>query len=122
MSDFLTLSNANELVRFAADSLVYVSSDGNYSDFVTRDGAKRTITVQLGVVEELMDKQLRNVENEFMRIGKSLIVNLRFLHYINPAKKQMILSDNHTFTFTLEASREALKQLKDYVEQNCKRQ
>lgn len=122
MSDFLILSNANELVRFAAGSLVYVSSDGNYSDFVTCDGAKRTMTIQLGVVEELMDRQLQNMQNVFMRIGKSLIVNLHFLHYINPARKQIVLSDSHTFTFTLEASREALKQLKDYVEQNNKRQ
>ncbi|MBP5497293.1 MAG: LytTR family transcriptional regulator [Bacteroidales bacterium] len=120
MSDYLTLSNANELVRIAAESLVYVAGDGNYSDIHTRDGENRIVTLQLGIIEELIHKQIHSKEDELVRIGKSLIVNLRFLHYINPAKKQIILSDNHTFKFTLEASKEALRLLKDYFEKEYK--
>lgn len=116
MSEYLTISNANELVRIAAESLVYVASDGNYSDIHTRDGGSRTVTMQLGSIEERIHQQLRTDENEFVRIGKSLIVNLHFLSYMNPAKKQIVLSDNHTFKFNLEASKEALRQLKEYVE------
>ena len=117
----MTISNANELIRIAAESLVYVASDGNYSDIRTRDGEKRTVTIQLGVIEELIHSQFHD-EDEFVRIGKSLIVNLRFVHLINPTKKQIILSDNHTFKFSLEASKEALRQLKDYFELKTKRQ
>ena len=118
MSDFLTLSNTNELFRIAADSLVCVISDGNYSDIRTRDGDTRTVTVQLGIIEELIHRQFKSNENECVRIGKSLIVNLRFVYLINPTKKQIILSDNHTFKFSLEASKEALRQLKDYFEKH----
>ena len=116
MSEFLFHSNANELVRIAAESLVYVSSDGNYSDIHTRDGETRTVTMQLGTIEELINKQLKSAENVYARIGKQLIVNLHFLTYINPARKQIVLSDNHTFKFNLEASKEALRQLKVYLE------
>lgn len=119
MFDFLTLSNANELIRISADSLVYVASDGNYSDIRTRDGETRTVTVQLGIIEELIHRQFKSDENECVRIGKSLIVNLRFVHLINPTRKQIVLSDNHTFKFSLEASKEALRQLKDYFENYC---
>ena len=115
MSDYLTLSNTNELIRIAAGSLVYISSEGNYSDIFTLDGEKRTVTMQLGIIEELIHQKLQNHE-VFARIGKSLIVNLKFISYINPAKKQLILSDCHTFKFNLEASMEALKKLKDYYE------
>lgn len=115
MSDYLTLSNANELIRIATESLVYISSEGNYSDIFTLDGEKRTVTMQLGIIEELIHQKLQNHE-VFARIGKSLIVNLKFISYINPAKKQLILSDCHTFKFNLEASKEALKKLKDYYE------
>lgn len=121
MSDYLILSNSNEFIRISADSLVYISSDGNYSDIYTRDGEKRTVTLQLGMIEETIAQQFKG-DNQYVRIGKSLIVNLQFLHYINPSKKQLILSDNHTFKYNLEASREALKQLKDYFEQNMKQQ
>ena len=116
MSDFLTITNANELIRIPAESLVCVVADGNYSDIRTRDGEKRTVAVQLGMIEELIHKQLHSNEEEFARIGKSLIVNLRFVHYIHPVRKQIILSDNHTFKFNLEASKEALRQLKDFLE------
>lgn len=116
MSDYLTISNANELIRIPAESLVFVSSDGNYSDIGTRDGHKHTVTVQLGMIEEMIKDQMPDRSREFVRIGKSLIVNLSFVHYIYPSKKQIVLSDCHTFKFSLEASKEALKLLKEYVE------
>ncbi|MCR4964884.1 MAG: LytTR family transcriptional regulator [Bacteroidales bacterium] len=120
MSEFLVLSNSNELVRIAASSLVYIASEGNYSDIFTCDKECRTVTLQLGVIEERINNQIRSAENEFVRIGRSLIVNLRFLHYINPSRGQLILSDNHSFKFNLEASKEALKTLKEYVEKEVK--
>lgn len=118
MSDYLTITNANELLRFPAESLVHVSSEGNYSDIYTRDGVKRTVTLQLGTIEELIHKQFHTDGNLFVRIGKSLIVNMGFVHYINPAKRQIVLSDSHTFKFSLEASKEALRELKKYFEKD----
>ncbi len=116
MSDHLTLTNANELIRIPAESLVYVASEGNYSDIYTRNHEKRTVTLQLGTIEELIHKQFHTDGKLFVRIGKSLIVNMDFVHYINPAKKQIVLSDSHTFNFSLEASKEALRELKKYFE------
>ena len=116
MSDHLTLTNANELIRIPAESLVYIASEGNYSDIYTRDREKRTVTMQLGIIEELIHKQFHTDGNSFVRIGKSLIVNMDFVTYINPAKKQIVLSDSHTFKFNLEASKEALRELKNYFE------
>ena len=116
MSDHLTLSNANELIRIPAEGLVYVASEGNYSDIYTRNGEKRTVTIQLGAIEELIHKQFHTDGNLFVRIGKSLIVNMEFVHYINPAKRQIILSDSHKFRFSLEASKEALRELKKYFD------
>ncbi len=116
MPDFLIITNTSEFLRIPAESLVFVSSDGNYSDIGTRDGHKHTVTVQLGMIEEMIKDQMPDRSREFVRIGKSLIVNLSFVHYINPSKKQIVLSDCHTFKFSLEASKEALKLLKEYVE------
>ena len=115
MSDILTLTNANELIRIPAEGLAYISSEGNYSDIFTCDGEKRTVTVQLGILEEMIHRQFQRPD-EFARIGKSLIVNLKLIHYINPAKRQLILSDCRTFRFDLDASKEALKKLKEYFE------
>ena len=121
MSEYFTISNANELFHIMSDSIICVTSDGNYSDLHTRDGEQHTVTLQLGVIEQMMKEQLgSDIENEFVRIGKCLIVNMRFVSYIHPAKRQIILSDSHTFKISLDASREALKELKDYFEKKMK--
>ena len=114
MSEHLTLSNSNELIRIAAERLVYVSSDGNYSDIYTCDRQKCTVTLQLGDIAKALERQIK--QEEFIRIGKSLIVSVRHVHYINPSKQQIIMSDNTTFRFDLTASKKALKQFKDFLE------
>lgn len=109
-----------ELSRILTDKIVYVHSDGNYSTFVIANGEERTVTLQLGEIEELMSEQLESNGNNFIRIGRCLIVNYNYIYHINVSRQQLILSDNATFTYTLSASKEALKKLKEYVEEKHK--
>ena len=109
-----------ELSRILTDRIVYVHSDGNYSTFVIANGEERTVTLQLGEIEELMFEQLESNGNNFIRIGRCLIVNYNYIYHINVSRQQLILSDNATFTYTLSASKEALKKLKEYVEEKHK--
>lgn len=109
-----------ELSRILTDRIVYVHSDGNYSTFVIANGEERTVTLQLGEIEELMTEQLESNGNNFIRIGRCLIVNYNYIYHINVSRQQLILSDNATFTYTLSASKEALKKLKEYVEEKHK--
>lgn len=109
-----------ELSRILADRIVYVHSDGNYSTFVIANGEERTVTHQLGEIEELMTEQLEGKGNNFIRIGRCLIVNYNYIYHINVSRQQLMLSDNATFSYTLSASKEALKKLKEYVEEKHK--
>ena len=109
-----------ELSRILTDRIVYVHSDGNYSTFVIANGEERTVTLQLGEIEELMSEQLESNGNNFIRIGRCLIVNYNYIYHIIVSRQQLILSDNATFTYTLSASKEALKKLKEYVEEKHK--
>lgn len=109
-----------ELSRILTDRIVYIHSDGNYSTFVIANGEERTVTLQLGEIEELMSEQLESNGNNFIRIGRCLIVNYNYIYHINVSRQQLILSDNATFTYTLSASKEALKKLKEYVEEKHK--
>ena len=109
-----------ELSRILTDRIVYIHSDGNYSTFVIANGEERTVTLQLGEIEDLMTDQLEGNDNNFIRIGRCLIVNYNYIYHINVSRQQLILSDNATFTYTLSASKEALKKLKEYVEEKHK--
>lgn len=120
MKRFLIISTASDLVRIASERIVYISSDGNYSTLVQTDGEMRMLSYQLGQIEKIISSQLGTEGNIFIRIGKSLIINRSFIYYINVAKQKMTLSDVSSFSHTVSASKEALKQLKELLEKEVK--
>lgn len=116
MKKQLIVSTSVELVRIAPDRIVYISSDGNYSTLVQTDGEMRMLSYQLGQIEKMIEKQLGNEGSVFIRIGRNLIINRSYIYYINTTKQRLILSDVGNFTHSVNASKEALKQLKDLLE------
>lgn len=116
MKKHLIISTSNDLVRIAPDHIIYVSSDGNYSTLVQTDGEMRMLSFQLGQIEKQIASQLGTGGNVFIRIGKSLIINRSYIYYINVSKQKLTLSDVATFSHTIAASKEALKQLKELLE------
>ncbi len=74
------------------------------------------LSFQLGQIEKMIASQLGVEGNIFIRIGKSLIINRSYIYYINVPKQKLVLSDVETVNHTVTASREALKQLKEFLE------
>jgi DNA-binding LytR/AlgR family response regulator len=117
MKTHLVISTANELLRVAATHIIYISSDGNYSNLLMSGGEIRMVTFQLGQIEEMIQKQLPEMRSNFIRIGRSLIININHVFHINIARQQLLLKDRDN-TYTLSASKEALKALKEFIEKN----
>lgn len=99
-----------------ADCLMYVSSDGNYSNLVTSDGRSRIVTFQLGQIEDVINDQLGDDGMIFLRLGRSLIINTEYIYLVDVAKQLLILSDFHGSFHELSASKEVLAKLKAYIE------
>lgn len=113
----LIISNANELVRIKPERVVYVESDGNYSTMVLHDKTEQVFTMNLAHCQQLMEEQLGKEAMTFIRLGKQLIVNRAYIFKINVNKQQLIMSNTDVNNaFTLQASKEALKQLKTLIE------
>lgn len=115
-STYLVISTATDLVRIAARHIVCITSDGNYSTIVQTGNELRVVTTQLGQLERMIADQFPEIGNTFVRIGKSLIININSVHYINIPKQQLILIDALQNRHTLTASKEALKALKELIE------
>ncbi len=113
--EWLRISTSTELVRVATDEIVYVRADGNYSDLVLTNGKSRKMTFQLHFFNEVF-QQLQN--NMFVRVGRSLIVNKRYIHVINLTEQILIFSGQQIKSDIkpVNVSREALKQLKELLE------
>ena len=117
MSKVIVISNSNELVRVKPERVVYVESDGNYSTMVLHDKTKHMFTMNLAHCQQLIEKQLGKEAETFIRIGKQLIVNRTYIFKININQQKLIMADMAlNEAFTLQASKEALKQLKTYIE------
>ena len=113
----LIISNSNELVRVKPERIVYVESDGNYSTLVLHDKTEQVFTMNLAHFQQMIEEQLGKDAMTFIRIGKQLIVNRAYIFKINPNKQQLIMSDmDVNIAFDLQASKEALKQLKALIE------
>ncbi len=115
-SSYLVISSNTDLVRIAARHVVCITSDGNYSTIVQTGNELRVVTTQLGQLERMIADQLPDLGRTFVRIGKSLIININSVHYINIPKQQLVLVDALQNRHSLTASKEALKALKELIE------
>ena len=114
--EWLKISTSTELVRVATNEIVYVRADGNYSDLMLTNGKKRKMTFQLHFFDEVF-QLLRN--NVFVRVGRSLIVNKRYIHVVNRTD-QMLVFGGQTITGEIapvQVSRDSLKKLKELLEE-----
>ena len=116
MSPVIVISKGTELLRVPATRLVYISADGNYSNIVTQDNRSKMVSFQLGQLEDLIGDQLGEKGDNFIRLGRGLIINSDFVYHIDIAKQQLILSDCLDCYHELSASREVLIKLKAYLD------
>lgn len=114
--EYLMISTATEMVRLLEKNIVCITSDGNYSHICAIGGEKFLVASQLGQIERLISEQLRSSYGYFIRIGRGLIINMRYLCYINISKQKLYLLDSSGKKYVQEASREALVQLKNMTE------
>ncbi len=123
--EWLRISTSTELVRVATDEIVYVRADGNYSDLLVTSGEIHKMTFQLHFFEEAFNDLQHNT---FVRVGRSLIVNKRFIYIINLTEQLLVLyGKNMSQEVTLRGSgvglnkkdvvlsRESLKHLMDLL-------
>ena len=120
MKKHIIISTSLDLVRIAPEHIIYISSDGNYSTLIQTDGETRMVSFQHGEIADMIESQLGSEGNMFARIGRSLIINLSYIYYINIAKQKLILSDADRFSHTVTASKDALKRLKEILDKKIK--
>jgi DNA-binding LytR/AlgR family response regulator len=111
---YIVISQNTELIRVPADCLIFMESVGNYSHLYTLDGNKTLVSLQLGQLEDFINNQ--DDEERFIRVGRSLIININYVYFIDTAKQKLVMSDCSCRRYELEASRVALSRLKSVIE------
>ena len=113
MRNYFLYSTPTSLLHFDADTLMYVQADGNYVTRYFRDSSTKVLTMQLHEFEDLL---VRKTPGKFSKVGRSLIVNLKFVFSINITRQELVISDKVMFTHTLSPSKKALEEFKNQFE------
>ena len=84
------IQNRDELLVLHIDNIAYLLADGNYTKIVYIGGIQVVITMGISKVEEIIRQQIgSDAPSKFVRLGRSLVINQKFLHHINVYKTKV---------------------------------
>ena len=120
MKEKLLIHTVNEAYSFNPNQVICIEADGNYCNLHLANGNEYLLSFQLGQVESIIKEQLSYSNHSFVRVGKSLIINMDELVCVNITKQTLEMSQPSGDRMLFNASREALKKLMNFLIENKK--
>lgn len=111
MKEYLVLGNSRKVFRIATEDILYVLASGNYSIFYFTYGDTVSIPLSISKIEESINILCPQTSKDFVRVGRSLIINLSHLLYINLPDEKLVLLDSNKERKEIKASNASLKEL-----------
>ena len=120
MKEKLLIHTVNEAYSFNPNQIICIEADGNYSNLHLSNGNEYLLSFQLGQLESIIKEQLSYSNYSFVRVGKSLIINMDELICVNITKQTLEMNQPSGEKLLFNASREALKKLMNFLIENKK--
>ena len=117
MDRYLIIKTRDELLRIRIGQILYFEADRNYTKLLLSSGIQFTFAINIGKIEEILDKQVAGVGKILMRVGKSHIINKNHILQINLPKQRLLLLTEEGKAKELIISKDPLKTLKETLEQ-----
>lgn len=115
--NIICINTRDELNLIDLDLVACIQASGNYSNIMYIDGNKIMVSVGLSQLEiiiiDAINKQ--QMTNTFVRLGRSVIVNNRYLSQINVLKQKLTLSDRGSHAYQLTVPKSLLKDYKELI-------
>lgn len=121
MKEKLLIHTVNEAYSFNPDQIICIEADGNYCNLHLSNGNEYLLSFQLGQVESIIKEQLSYSNHSFVRVGKSLIINMDELICVNITRQTLEMNQPSGERMLFNASREALKKLMNLLIENKKK-
>jgi len=102
----LKFKSYNGLFLLRPDDIVYVEADRDYACMFFANGAKEDVFERLGEIEKKLPP------GTFLRAGKSVVVNRRYIRKISDTTLQLVAPNAN---YTVEISRNAIRELKGKI-------
>ncbi|GHV49716.1 hypothetical protein FACS1894181_09300 [Bacteroidia bacterium] len=116
MDRYLIIKTRDEFLRIRIGHILYFEADRNYTKLHLSNGIEFTFGINIGRMEEVLEKQVKGSRNVLVRVGKSHIINKNNILQINLPKQRLLLQVEDNKPTELTISRDPLKILKDSFE------
>ncbi|MDD4515080.1 LytTR family DNA-binding domain-containing protein [Massilibacteroides sp.] len=117
MERYLIIKTRDELLRIKIGQILFFEADRNYTKLFLSNGIQFTFAINIGKIEEILEKQVSGSSRILMRVGKSHIINKNHILQINLPKQKLLLLSADGKPRELVVSKDPLKVLKDHLEQ-----
>lgn len=121
MDRYLMIKTRNELLRIKIGQILYFEADRNYTKLLLSNGIQFTFAINIGKIEELLEKQVSGSNDMLVRVGKSHIINKTHILQINLPKQKLLLLTQEGKPRELVISKDPLKQLKEALEKEVEK-
>ena len=116
MERYLIIKTRDELLRIKIGQILYFEADRNYTKLLLSNGIQFTFAINIGKIEEILEKQVEGCNKILMRVGKSHIINKNHILQINLPKQKLLLLTEEGKPRELIISKDPLKVLKESLE------
>jgi len=115
--NIICINTRDELNLIDLDLVACINASGNYSNVMYIDGNKLLVSVGLSQFEIIIKDSVlkQQLPNTFVRLGRSVIINNRYLSQINILKQKLTLSDRGTHAYQLTVPKNLLKNYKELI-------
>ena len=117
MDRYLIIKTRDELLRIKNNDILYLEADRNYTKLLLTEGIQFTFAINLGKIEEMLASQIRDSKSMLIRVGKSYIINKKYILQINLPRQKLLLLPPSGKPRELVIPKEPLKGLKETLEQ-----
>lgn len=121
MDRYLMIKTRDELLRIKVGQILYFEADRNYTKLLLSNGIQFTFAINIGKIEELLEKQVSGSNDMLVRVGKSHIINKTHILQINLPKQKLLLLTQEGKPRELIISKDPLKQLKESLEKEVEK-
>lgn len=108
----LNFNTRDELIALDLDLLAVIQANGVYTRAVYITKREFILSANISKVEEAL-MSYRKDGYKFLRLGRSVIINHRFLSRIQLTKQQLVLSDGNAYDLRVRIPKQTLRQYKE---------
>ena len=117
MDRYLIIKTRDELLRIKINDILFLEADRNYTKLLLTEGIQFTFAINLGKIEEMLERQIHDAKTMLIRVGKSYIINKRYILQINLPRQKLLMLPPSGKPRELIVPKEPLKILKETLEQ-----